>query len=122
MGEIAWIGVVPDHHGEGIGRELLTAAENRLANAGIDEAFVVTLGASVDYAPIWAQIAAEADVGHIVPHDLRHTCITRLFVVDRWTPAEVQRFVGHSDPRITLAIYSHVTPESLPIPSSFAAQ
>jgi integrase len=65
----------------------------------------------------WVPTIALADVGHLVPHDLRHSCVTRLFVVDRWTPAEVQAFVGHSDARITLEIYSHVNPSELPIPS-----
>jgi integrase len=51
------------------------------------------------------------------PHDLRHTCATRLFTVDRWNPAEVQRFLGHSDPRITLAIYTHLSSDDLPAPS-----
>ena len=68
---------------------------------------------------IWTQAVELADVGHTVPHDLRHTGITRLFTVVRWTPSEVQRFVGHSDPRITLGIYAHVTPESMPRPSQF---
>jgi len=65
----------------------------------------------------WTRIVDEANVGHLVPHDLRHTCITRLFIVDRWTPAEVQAFVGHTDARVTLEIYSHVNPASLPVPS-----
>jgi integrase len=65
----------------------------------------------------WDRIVAEADIGEVHPHDLRHTCATRLFVVDRWTPGEVQRFLGHRDPRVTLSVYTHVVAESLPTPS-----
>jgi integrase len=66
----------------------------------------------------WVRIVEAAGVGDVHPHDLRHTCATRLFVVDRWTPAEVQRFLGHRDPRITLGIYTHVVAEDLPAPST----
>ena len=45
--------------------------------------------------------------------------MTRLFVVDRWTPAEVKAFVGHADARTTLEIYAKVNSESLPVPSTF---
>jgi integrase len=54
------------------------------------------------------------------PHDLRHTVATRLFMVARWTPGEVQRYMGHLDPRVTLAIYTHITTEDLPAPPAMA--
>ena len=66
----------------------------------------------------WSRIVEAAGVGDVHPHDLRHTAATRLFVVDRWTPAEVQRFLGHADPRVTLGIYTHVATEDLPAPSA----
>ena len=66
----------------------------------------------------WCRIVELADVGALRPHDLRHSAITRLFVADRWSPAEVQAWAGHSDPRITLAIYTHVNSGALPTPSS----
>lgn len=65
---------------------------------------------------VWAPIVETAGVD-ANPHDLRHTCATRLFTVDRWNPAEVARFLGHSDPRITLGIYTHVSSDDLPAPS-----
>jgi len=68
----------------------------------------------------WSKIVTEAGVGAVTPHDLRHTCATRLFQVDRWNPAEVQAFLGHSDPRVTLAIYTHVESGGLPKPSVLA--
>jgi integrase len=54
----------------------------------------------------------------VLPHDLQRTAATRTFVVDRWTPAEVQTFMGHTDPRVTLAIYALVEAETLRQPSS----
>ncbi len=68
----------------------------------------------------WEPIRTEAGVD-ANPHDLRHTCATRLFTVDRWNPAEVQQFLGHRDPRITLAIYTHVTSAELPTPSALTS-
>jgi integrase len=55
------------------------------------------------------------------PHDLRHTVATRLFTVARWTPGEVQRYMGHLDPRVTLAIYTHITTEDLPAPPAMTS-
>jgi integrase len=69
---------------------------------------------------VWTPIVATAGAD-CVSHDLRHTAATRLIRDDRWSPAEVQRFLGHRDPRITLAIYTHVTAEDLPTPSSLRA-
>ncbi len=65
----------------------------------------------------WTRITETAGVGDLHPHDLRHTCASRLFTVDRWNPGEVQRFLGHRDPRVTLGIYTHVAAEELPEPS-----
>jgi len=65
---------------------------------------------------VWNRIVAESGVD-ARPHDLRHTAATRLFTVDRWNPAEVQAFLGHRDPRVTLAIYTHVATADLPTPS-----
>jgi hypothetical protein len=45
----------------------------------------------------WRRIKAASGV-ECRPHDLRHTVATRLFTVARWTPGEVQRYMGHLDP------------------------
>lgn len=66
---------------------------------------------------VWYGIVELAGVGDVHAHDLRHTCATRLFVVDRWTPGEVQAFLGHKDPRVTLAIYTHIDADQLPKPT-----
>ena len=65
----------------------------------------------------WRRIEELADIGDVNPHDLRHTLATRLFVVDGWTVPQVQAFLGHADPRVTLKVYTHVFPEDLPKPS-----
>lgn len=66
---------------------------------------------------VWTKITDRLDFD-VVPHDLRRTVATRLFVADRWNPAEVQAFMGHRDPRVTLSIYALVEAESLPQPSA----
>lgn len=37
-------------------------------------------------------------------------------VEDRWSPAEVQTLVGHSNPQVTLALYARSQPGDLPTP------
>lgn len=66
----------------------------------------------------WNRIVETAGIGDVNPHDLRHTVATRLFVVDGWTVPQVQAFLGHADPKVTLSIYTHVAAEELPAPSS----
>jgi len=65
----------------------------------------------------WRRIADRVGLD-VHPHDLRHTCATRLIAVDRWQPSEVQAFLGHSDPRMTLAVYTHIETDALPTPST----
>jgi integrase len=65
----------------------------------------------------WVKIVSRVDF-EVTPHDLRRTAATRLFIVDRWTPAEVQAFLGHRDARTTLDIYVVVDAATLPQPSS----
>ena len=66
---------------------------------------------------VWVKITERLDF-EVTPHDLRRTAATRLFIEDRWTPAEVQAFLGHRDPRVTLSIYTVVNARELPQPSS----
>lgn len=68
---------------------------------------------------VWSRIVELTGVD-ARPHDLRRTCATRLIVEDRWSPAEVQAFLGHRDPRVTLAIYTQVSADDLPTPSALA--
>ncbi len=48
---IGWLAVARDFHRQGIGTRLLTAAEMRARELGIDELATYTLGDSVDYEP-----------------------------------------------------------------------
>jgi integrase len=66
---------------------------------------------------VWTKIVERVGLD-VTPHDLRRTAATRLFLVDRWTPAEVQAYLGHLDPRVTLAIYALVESKELPQPST----
>jgi integrase len=49
-------------------------------------------------------------------HTFRHTAATRLFR-SGWNAAQVQLFLGHSDPGFTLRVYVHLLPTDLPEPS-----
>jgi len=95
-----------------------------------DERAVTNIGGLVVTAPkggplsyenwrsrVWVKITSHLDF-EVTPHDLRRTAATRLFVVDRWGPAEVQAFLGHRDPRMTLGVYTLIDAETLPQPSS----
>lgn len=46
-------------------------------------------------------------------HTFRHSCATMLFRAG-WNVAQVQRFLGHADPAITLRTYVHLLDEDLP--------
>ena len=66
----------------------------------------------------WRQIVEAAGIGDVHPHDLRHTLATRLFVVDGWTVPQVQAYLGHVDPTVTLKVYTHVAADELPTPAA----
>jgi integrase len=66
---------------------------------------------------VWARIVEDSGV-ECKPHDLRRTTATRLFRTDGWSPPEVQAYLGHRDPRMTLKVYTKVNPSSLPQPST----
>lgn len=96
-------------------------------SAGLEKAidgwlFTAPRGGRVRYnnwrARTWTRIEEMAGIGDVHPHDLRHTLTTRLFVVDGWTVPQVQAFLGHVDPTVTLRVYAHVMSETLPAPSS----
>ena len=83
--------------------------------------FVAARGGPIRYnnwrSRTWNRIVEKAGVGDLKPHDLRHTVATRLFVVDAWTVPQVQAYLGHVDPTVTLRVYTHVRPHELPTPS-----
>lgn len=52
------------------------------------------------------KIAKEAGVGHVHPHQLRHS-VASLLIATGYTAPEVSRLLGHSSPQVTLEIYAH---------------
>ena len=50
-GEIGWMGVLPDQHRKGIGKQLLNHLIANLQANGVGELYVRTLGDSVEYEP-----------------------------------------------------------------------
>ena len=69
----------------------------------------------------WRRVVETADIGDVHPHDLRHTLATRLFVIDGWTVPQVQAYLGHVDPTVTLKVYTHVAAEELPTPMALTS-
>lgn len=55
-----------------------------------------------------ALVCEKAGIKHITPHGLRHTHCCLLFEAGA-SIAQVQQRLGHSDSKITLEIYNHVT-------------
>lgn len=91
-------------------------AEERLRMGGkyIDHGltFATPLGTPIDPSNLrraWADILADAGVGHLRWHDLRHGCAT-LMLSAGVHPKIVSERLGHSGVGITLNLYSHVTP------------
>lgn len=84
--------------------------------------FVAARGGPIRYdnwrSRTWNRIVEKAGVGDLKPHDLRHTVATRLFTVDRWNVPQVQAYLGHVDPSVTLKVYTHIHPEALPTPGT----
>lgn len=54
-----------------------------------------------------------AGLGSLRVHDLRHTCASWL-IQSGANPVAVQRWLGHSDIKITLGTYAHLFPQDLP--------
>lgn len=66
---------------------------------------------------IWVRIVDRLDFD-LTSHDLRKTAATRLVKIDRWSSSEIQAFLGHLDPAISQKIYTLITAEDLPRPST----
>lgn len=69
---------------------------------------------------VWAKLVDRFGID-LQTRDLRTASATRQLVTDRWTPPEVQAWLGHRDPRITLGLYAKVYSETLPQPSPLVA-
>lgn len=104
---------------EALARDLW--AHRKETRAGDDElVFVSEKGMRVDQSNLASRVLKpalrRADVGAWVGfHTFRHTCATLLFR-NGWNAAQVQKFLGHTDPGFTLRTYVHLLPEDLPEP------
>jgi len=82
-------------------------------------------GAMLDYTRWrtrrWLPITDLAGLPGANPHDLRHTTATRLVQVDGFGPAQLMAYLGHSDARTSLKLYTHLTAADLPAPSVLMA-
>ena len=58
--------------------------------------------------------ARRAGLGHIVPHDLRHTCATLPIQKERCNIKEIMAHMRHSDAALTQRVDGHLYPEDLP--------
>jgi integrase len=74
--------------------------------------FASTIGTPLEagtIARLWTRILADADVGHVRWHDLRHAHAT-LLLRQGVHPKIVSERLGHASVAITLDTYSHVLP------------
>lgn len=60
---------------------------------------------------VWAPAVKQAGLGHVRPHDLRHTCAA-LMIAAGAQPLEVSRRLGHTSVRFTLDTYGHLMPSA----------
>jgi integrase len=58
----------------------------------------------------WRPAVERAGIGHVTPHELRHTAAA-LMIDQEANPVTVQRRLGHKDIRTTLQLYGHRFPE-----------
>jgi integrase len=91
-------------------------ADRGLTGADVDEhVFVSTTGRPLQYTNwrrrVWIPACTAAGLGGLVFHDLRRANATAMVVggVDMKT---AQTRLGHSDPRLTLAVYAQATTEA----------
>jgi integrase len=107
---------------EPMSRALWTLRKAAEAAGDGDLVFPSEKGHAIDQSNLMSRVlkpaARTAAVGDWVGfHAFRHTCATRLFR-SGWNAAQVQRFLGHSDPGFTLRRYIHLLDEDMPEPVS----
>jgi Phage integrase family len=102
-------------------KPLLDLLAGHLAVSGLTAAdtdtlvFTSTQSAPLDYSRwrqrVWMPAAAAAGLPAASSHDLRRAAATAL-VLDGVDLKTAQARLGHSDPRLTLAVYAHATSEA----------
>ncbi len=74
-----------------------------------DLVFTTTLGTPVDPDNLrhaLDRLGREAGIGHVYPHQLRHS-VASVLIAHGHTPPEVAKVLGHSSPSVTMAFYAH---------------
>jgi len=77
--------------------------------AGEELLFTTPLGTPVDPDNLrhaLERLGKEAGIGHVHPHQLRHS-VASVLIAHGHTPPEVARVLGHSSPSVTLQYYGH---------------
>jgi integrase len=82
-----------------------------VAPAGDARLFTTDRGLPLRYSNfrsrVWLPAVKRAGFPELTPHDLRATCASNLFALGM-SVKEVQDYLGHADPQVTLAIYTKV--------------
>jgi len=71
--------------------------------------FTTTMGTPVDPDNLrhaLDRIGKSAGIGHVYPHQLRHS-VASVLIAHGHTAPEVARILGHSSPAVTLGFYAH---------------
>jgi integrase len=79
-----------------------------------DLVFTTPLGTPVDPDNLrhaLSRLAKTAGIGHVHPHQLRHS-MASILIASGHTPPEVSRLLGHSSPSVTLNFYAHAFEEA----------
>jgi integrase len=83
-----------------------------------DPIWATTTGTLPDYGNLTTRVLVPAREAAGMPwvtrHTLRRTCATLLVVEHGFLPNQVQTWIGHEDPVITLALYTELTSDDLP--------
>ncbi len=76
------------------------------------------IGEPRDYSNLYSRLlkpaARRAGLPWVSWHTLRRTCATLLVTEHGFLPNQVQTWLGHEDPHITLALYTQLTSDDLP--------
>ena len=77
-----------------------------------------TAGGPRDYGNLYSRLlkpaARRAGLPWVGWHTLRRTCATLLVTEHGFLPPQVQTWLGHEDPTITMALYTELTSDDLP--------
>jgi integrase len=74
-----------------------------------DLVFTTPIGTPIDpdnFRHALDRIGKACGIGHVFPHQLRHT-VASMLIAGQFTPPEVCKVMGHSNPSVTLSVYAH---------------